>query len=46
MIHEKTKTKFLYLPLFYRNKMYWLSRVTITKNFNGYRYLVTNILKL
>lgn len=43
MIHEKTKTKFLFLPLLYRNKVYWLRKATITRNYNGYKYLITNI---
>lgn len=46
MKHVKRKIRFLLLPKFYYGKTYWLTWVRITKHFNGYRYLTTNIEKL
>lgn len=46
MIYKKTKVRFLLLPKTYHNKTYWLQWVVITKHFNGYKYITTNIEKL
>lgn len=42
----KKKNKFLFFPIYYRNKIYWLQRVLIVKHYTPYGYQISEITKL
>lgn len=38
-----TKEKFLLLPIIYKGKFHWLSRVRLEKAFNGYKMMTIGV---
>nr|WP_299033269.1 hypothetical protein [uncultured Tenacibaculum sp.] len=45
-VRRNKKVKFLFLPIIHQGYFYWLEKVEITKNFNGYKYQTTTIKSL
>lgn len=45
-VKRNKKVKFLFLPIIHQGYFYWLEKVEITKNFNGYKYQTTTIKSL
>ncbi|WP_159439373.1 hypothetical protein [Tenacibaculum agarivorans] len=43
---RKTKEKFLMLPIFYKGKIHWFSRVRLEKAYNGYKMMIIGIERL
>jgi len=37
------KKKFLIFPMIHRGVFYWLTRVKVTKHYNGSSYQITNV---
>ncbi len=40
---RKSKIKFLLLPILYKGKFHWLSKVRLEKAFNGYKMMIIGI---
>jgi len=43
---RKTKEKFLMLPIFYKGKIHWFSKVRLEKAYNGYKMMIIGIERL
>lgn len=44
-VRKSIKT-FLFLPVFYKGKLHWLSQVKLEKAYNGYKMMIINIQKV
>jgi len=43
MRYTHTVHKFLFIPLFFRGKFYWLKTVSIEKSFNGHKLIIIGV---
>lgn len=41
--YTHTVHKFLFIPLIFRGKFFWLKRVIIEKSFNGYKLTIIGV---
>lgn len=40
---KANKSRFLFFPIIYRGKLYWLENVIVKKSFNGRKKQITNV---